>query len=124
MHEDCLYQDLYKNEDTLFLSQVDDFAVAATNKYTATVLFNEIDLHMAVDIKYLGLLNQYNGVDITQAKCFIQISNETYMNKLLEEHGRLLNDDLISNIPLPIKNESIFDQKVKKAIPPSNPKDI
>ena len=46
------------------------------------------------------------------------------MNKLLEEHGWLLNDDLISNIPLPIKNESIFDQKVKKAIPPSNPKDI
>ena len=84
--EGCLYQGIYKNEEVLFLRQVDDFAVATKHESTATSLIKEIDSHMTIQIKDLGLITRYNGVDITQSKYYIKISNETYINKLLKEH--------------------------------------
>ncbi len=92
-HEVCIYRGTYKNKDILFLRQVDNFAVAAKNESTATLLINEIDSHMTIDIKDLGLLNCYNGMDICQSKYYIKLSNITCINKLMEEHAWLLNDD-------------------------------
>ena len=56
-HEGCLYHGTYKDEEILFLQQVDDFAVAATNENATTALINEIDSHLIINIKDLGLLN-------------------------------------------------------------------
>ena len=119
-HEGCLYKGTYKGEDILFLRQVDDFAVATKNEQTAIDLINEIDSYMTIDIKDLGRLNRYNGVDITQTKYYVKLSNETYVNKLLEEHDWLLHDDTISNIPIPTKNEATFNQRLETAKPPSD----
>ncbi len=102
-HEGCLYQGVYQNEEILFLRQVDDFAVASKHESTATSLINDIDSHMTIQIKDLGLLTKYNSVDIIQSKYYIKISNETYIDKLLKEHNWLLDDDKISNILLPTK---------------------
>ncbi len=118
-HEGCLYTGTYKDENILFLRQVDDFAVAASNEQTAIDLIHEIDRYMTIDIKDLGRLNRYNGVDITQTKYYIKLSNETYVNKLLQEHDWLLNDDTISNIPIPTKNEPTFNHRLESAVPPS-----
>ena len=79
---------------------------------------------MTIDIKDLGRLTRYNGVDITQAKYFIKLSNETYIDKLIEEYNWLLNDDSISNMPIPIKNEQTFNQRMKTAQPPILEQDI
>ena len=122
-HEGCLYRGTYKNEEILFLRQVDDFAVAATNEQTATSLIHEIDSHMTIDIKDLGLLTRYNGVDICQSKYYVKLSNATYIEKLLEEHEWLLADDKTANLPLPVKNDTTFNQRLENAIPPSNPKE-
>ena len=56
-HKGCLYHGTYKDEEILFLQQVDDFAVAATNENATTALINEIDSHLIINIKDLGLLN-------------------------------------------------------------------
>ena len=56
-HEGCIYRGKYKNEEILFLRQVDDFAVAATNEQTAIDLIHDIDNYMSIDIKDLGRLN-------------------------------------------------------------------
>ena len=55
------------------------FAVAAQHDHTATPLIKNIDSHMSIDIKDIGLLNWYNGIDITQAKHYniIKNSNKT-----------------------------------------------
>ena len=71
-HEGCLYQGHYKNEEVLFLRQVDNFEVAAEHESTATLLINEIDSHMTIQIKNLGLLSGYNGVNITQSKYYVK----------------------------------------------------
>ncbi len=47
---------------------MDDFAVEATNEATGGSLINEIDSHMNIQIKDLGLLSRYIGVDIAQSK--------------------------------------------------------
>ena len=121
-HEGCLYSGTYKNQDILFLRQVDDFAVASTNEQTCIDLIQEIDKHMTIDIKDLGRLTRYNGVDITQAKYFVKLSNPTYIDKLIEEHEWLLHDSNISNIPSPVKNEQTFNQRMETASPPTNDK--
>ena len=123
-HEGCLYQGQYKGEKILFLRHVDDFAVAAEKETTAINLIKEIDSHMTIDIKDLGLLNRYNGVDITQSKYYVKISNKHYIDKLLNEQGWLLNDNKTSNQSIPITNETTFHQCVENAIPPTNEKDI
>ena len=43
---------------------MNDFAVAAKNEQICINLINDIDSHMAIDIKDLGRLTQYNGADI------------------------------------------------------------
>ena len=63
------------------------FSVDATNKQTAIDLIHAIDTFMTIDIQYLGCWNGHNGVDISQTKYYVKLSNETYMNKLLEEHA-------------------------------------
>ena len=68
---------IYKNEQILFLRQVDDFAVASSNKDITMELIADINTQMTIDIKDLGRLTRYNGVDITQAKYYIKLSNET-----------------------------------------------
>ena len=114
-HEGCLYQGKYKNEEILFLRQVGDFSVASKYEQMAIDLIHDIDKYMTINIKDLGRLNRYNGVDISQTKYYVKLSNETYINKLLQEHEWLLQDIDISNIPIPVKNENTFNQRLKKS---------
>ena len=67
---------------------------------------------MTIDIKDLGRLTRYNGVDITQSKYYVKLSNATYIDKLLQEHEWLLHDTNISNVPLPVKNDQTFNQRM------------
>ena len=57
----------------LFLRQVDDFAVACTDKETAEKVIQVIDATMTIQIKNLGLLTKFNGIDISQAKQCIKL---------------------------------------------------
>ena len=83
---------------------MDDFVVAMiVDEQIAVDLINDIDSHMIIDMKDLaGLLTRYNGVGITQSKYFVKLSKKTYINKLLLEHDWILQDNVISNIPIPI----------------------
>ena len=119
-HEGCLYSGKYKNQDILFFRQVDDFEVTASDKQTCMDLISEIDQHMTIDIKDLGRLSRYNGVDITQSKYYIKLSNSTNINKLLQEHEWLLHDTHISNIPLTVKKDHSFNQRMETAVPPTS----
>ena len=96
--------------------------MVATNEQTAIDLFHDIDKCTLIDIKDFWFLSQYNGIDISQIKCYVKLSNETYINKLLEEHDWQLNVDDISNIPILVGNESTFNQHLETAIPPNDDK--
>lgn len=56
-------------------------------------------------MKDLRELTRYNGVDVTQSRHFIKLSNKTYFNKVDEEHTWLQTDLHISNKPLPLHSD-------------------
>lgn len=85
-HEPCLYSGTYENTNILFLRQVDDFAIACPDEAIAKSIISKINTFMQVQIKYLGLLTRYNGVDVQQTRDYIKIYNTTYINKILEGH--------------------------------------
>ena len=124
-HEPCLYTGTYKGKEVLFLRQVDDFAVASDDDSINIELIKQIDSYMTIEIKDLGRLNRYNGVDITQGKHYIKLSNATYINKVLEGHEWLKNIDTpISSKPLPIKSDNTYIKNLEKAVPPNTDIDI
>ena len=78
-HEPCLYSGNFQGERLLFLRQVDDFAVAANNKEVATNLITAINEQMRIEVKHLGLIDRFNGLDIQQTRYYVKISCEKYL---------------------------------------------
>ena len=50
-HEPCLYSGVIEGSQVLFKRQIDDFAVAAPNEYTANVLLNMIGKKLSIQMK-------------------------------------------------------------------------
>jgi hypothetical protein len=66
-HEPCLYSGTFHGALLFFLRQVDDFAVASVNKSDAEALINTINEKMRIEVKHLGIIEQFNGMDIHQS---------------------------------------------------------
>ena len=88
------------------LWQVDDFLLACDSKETAIDIFDTIGLAIQFDAKkksgivpfdFLGVVKDYNGVDIKQTPHFIEMSCANYMQRLLKSHRW----DTDSSKPLP-----------------------
>ena len=70
-----------------FLRQVDDFAISSSNTETINQLLQDIDNnHLKTPLKKLGILKNFNGIDVLQSKHFVKISCTRYINKLLQAH--------------------------------------
>ena len=115
-HEPCLYRGEFHGKEVFFLRQVDDFAVACVDEDTAVEVIKAIDKEMTIDIKDLGRLQRYNGVDISQGQDFIKISNETYLDKIFEGHPWMVTENnYISNKPLPMPSDNKYIQRLENA---------
>ena len=85
-HESCLYiHDYYKGNKVYFITQVDDFAVSAPTVRIGEAIIVAINSKLTVQIKSLGTVNRFNGVDIAQTANFIKVYNNTYIEKILED---------------------------------------
>ena len=75
---------------------------------------------MTTEIKDLGRLDRYNGVDITQSKHYVKLSNATYINKIKQGHLSWLHQQKpLSNKPLPMHNDTSYIRQLEEAIPPA-----
>ena len=120
-HEKCLYfTDDYNGSKkrVIFLRQVDNFAIACEDPALAKTVIADINSKMSIDVKELGLISRYNGVDIEQSREYIKLHNTTYINKLLDQHKWLNNDeDKIHNFPLPMNPDTKYQHKLENAEP-------
>jgi len=77
------------------LRQVDDFAVACPNEAIVKRLYDQIGKALQLPsentppFKYLGLLNDFNGLDIVQHSDTIKLSCEKFIDRVLTTHGWL-----------------------------------
>jgi hypothetical protein len=85
-HEPCLYKGAYKGKYTMFMRQVDDFAIATDSNETANALINDINKHLRLPIHILGEVTRYNGMDIEQTKHYVKIHCKRYINKLQQSY--------------------------------------
>ncbi len=85
-HEPCLYSRIIEGKRIVFMCQVDDFAIAAPDQCTTDILLNMLDKKLTMPIKRQGLMDMFNGVDVTQTKNYIKINCHTYINKFCSKY--------------------------------------
>jgi len=122
-HEPCLYSGKYDNHKIYFLRQVDDFAIACESESIAKSIIAKINSHMSVDIKYLGLLTRFNGVDILQTSDYVKIYNATYIDKILTGHQTWMEPRHCHNMPIPMKSEPQYSRHLESTSPPVTDKE-
>ena len=98
-HDKTIYRLEYLHKDTetyetiYMLRQVDDFAMACKDETTAKKLYEEIGLALQTEqeteppFAYLGLVKDFNGVDISQTNEYIEISSSNYIDRVMRSHG-------------------------------------
>ena len=80
-----------------------------------------IDNEMTIDIKDLGIISRFNGLDVSQTKLYTKISNSSYIRKIINKHPSMFRDYKPCNIPIPISDDKTFIRSLESAIPPSTP---
>ncbi len=117
-HEPCIYTGQIEGKRVIFLRQVDDFAVAATQQTTAETLIQLINSKMRINIKALGVVNRFNGVDMHQTRHYIKITCEKYLYKMLKNHNWLNHQPNLSS-PTPLPSDTTFISNLENAIIPN-----
>ena len=85
VHDRCIYQTTYKGQQILLLKQVDDLAIATNDESLAKEIYNIIGKKLQLPgesdlpFTYLGLINDYNGVDVDQRKEYIEVNACSYI---------------------------------------------
>ncbi len=74
VHEPCLYSGVIDGERIIFKRQVDDFAIAMLNERTANLLLHMLDKKLTMPIKPQGLLDIFNGIDVTQRSITLKLT--------------------------------------------------
>ena len=122
-HEPCLYHGTYQDKPVMFLRQVDDFAVAANDEQTCLALIADINSHMTINVKDLGRLKLYNGLDILQARYYIKLTVTTYIDKVIAGHTWITDEMKQHTFPIPINATPEYIHKLENAIPPTDEKE-
>ena len=120
-HEPCLYYTntiFGSNKKVLFLRQIDDFAIAYQDEETAEQVIKAIDSKMTIQIKNLGLLTRFNGIDNVQTKQYIKLHNKTYIDKILTHHHWIHNENKPAHeFPIPMDDSNEFKKSLETATP-------
>ena len=117
-HEPCIYSGLINNQRVLFLRQVDDFAVASKDRQTARELINAINAKMRIEVKHLGIIDRFNGMDIHQTKHYVKLTCEKYLYKMIKAHDWLLKTPAPVN-PIPLPADNAYIKKLEEATVPA-----
>lgn len=117
-HERCLYVGQTPGTQILFLRQVDDFAAAATTEELATNLFQKINSCLRINLKILGRVDRFNGMDIHQTRDYIKITCERYLHKMLKAHN-WLESSTHPERPTPLPSDNHFIQSLENAVRPN-----
>ena len=92
-HDRTIYTTQYRGEKVYLLRQVDDFALACTKQSIADEIYDIIgkDLQLpkedTIPFTKLGIITDFNGIDVEQSKDYIQLSAANYIDRIMTSHG-------------------------------------
>ena len=122
-HEPNLYYtDNYAqtNKTVLFMKQVDDFCVSCKDRDTAKNVIAAINAKMTIDVKELGLISRFNGVNVEQTRYYIKLSNAVYLKKIFKNHPWLETETLVGDFPIPMRTDNTYLHELESAEPLSD----
>ena len=99
------------------MKKVDDFCVSCKNRDTAKSVITTINDKMTIDVKELGLISRFNGVDVTQTRHYIKLSNAVYMEKILRNHPWILKEHPPALFPSPMRSDKTYVRSLETATP-------
>ncbi len=100
----------------MLLRQVDDFAFAVETEDIGKQIVNDIDAHLRIRIKYLGVLTMFNGMDITQTRHYLKIHCTTYLTKIIQQHN--WQEQTPKAYPIPYPADNAYSKALDLAQPP------
>ncbi len=123
VHEACLYLGTIESNQIVFKRQVDDFAIAASDECTTNILLDMIDDELSIPLKRQGLLDTFNGINVTLTKYYIKINCHTYINKFCKKYlATWLNKVHVSkNQPTTLPTDTTWIKKFNVAIDSTDP---
>ena len=74
---------------------------------------------MSIEIKVLGLIDRFNGMDISQTRWYVKLFNKTYIRKILENKQHLLSDKY-HTFPIPMNPDSDYARRIETDDPLSS----
>ena len=114
-HEPCFYSGTFQGERLNFLRQVDDFAVAANNREVAMNLITALNEQMRIEVKHLGLIDRFNGLDIQKTRYYVKLTCEKYLRKMIKGHDDLLKKKNVPTHPVPLPADPIYIRNLETA---------
>jgi len=117
-HEPCLYQGHFHGHYTLFMRQVDDFAIATDVERIAIDLIAEINQHLRLPLHILGRITRYNGMEIEQTRHYVKIHCAQYLRKLEQTYSWLPTIPIDQSRPLPFCSSNSYLTKLVQAPTP------
>jgi len=113
-----VYTKVYLGTEILFLRQV-DFAIACKEADRASALIQHINSKLTINVKYLGRIDRFNGIDITQTKWYVKLTCSKYLHKMLHNHGWLATDKTLTPIlPTPLNPDKAYITAIETTTPP------
>ncbi len=103
----------------MFLRQVDDFAISCEDEATCEEVINDINSEMTINIKKLGMISRFNGVDVHQMRHYIKLYNTTYIRKILQNHKWFENELPTAEFPKPMRSDAAYQRDLEMATPQS-----
>lgn len=91
-YDKTIYKAVFDGETAYLLRQVDNFAMACTNQMLANrnhdIMEEKLQLPKEDKVPFakLGLIDDFNGIDIAQTDSYIQLLYQTYINRLITSH--------------------------------------
>ena len=92
-HDKTIYTTEFGGETIYMLRQVDDFAIACTKLSIADQIYDIIGSKLQLPgedkppFAKLGLINDFNGIDISQTEEYIELSCSNYIDRIVTTHG-------------------------------------
>ena len=92
-HDQTIYTAVFEGKRVYMLCQVDNFALACTNQALADKIYDAIGQKLQLPnedkppFAKMGLINDFNGIDVLQTDAYIKISCATYIHCLVSTHG-------------------------------------
>ena len=114
-HDRCIYSAVIDDVPILLLRQVDDFSLASPTEEIAKRIYKTIGDRLQLPseahapFKYLGLIDEFNGVNVEQSRDSIAISCHGYISRVLKAHGWSTPDNKDPSVhkPTPLPTDCI-----------------